>query len=554
MARGSALENVMQALAGRGVRVARSGSGYVTQCPAHEDRRASLSFGQGEKGVVLNCHAGCSTEAVRVELNLPWPALFDGDDAVDNRRARPRADLWMPCQGHKENPCGGHKAAEYRYTDESGRLLYAVARCSRKGDGCPAPFAQWRPDESKKFGKAWGLPADVRRVLYDLPRVLEAAGAGRRVWILEGEKDVERMKVDFPDEVATTAMSGAGKSKWRKEYTRCLAGAAEVIIVADCDLPGLNFAEEVYRHVGGVVERVRVVCSPLLTDGADFSDHRDYGFGLDDFEPVAFEAIPRRPRMVIEVCAEDRTDPITFRGFSQEAVERSLLGAMLRFGCTLEVAASDIVTDERLAIAAQAASRLAHRGASVTPETVAAEIEEMGNGSYDRARTFLAGLEKVAFSDLAKMRTAVEILRKRAIRRELDFLFQATRNRLTDERYEIEEILATLRRMLEQKAEEIVRLGAYVAPVGDVFGDVVEEVKQEGARALRPAPADREIEEALNGVRGVGATGDGIAGADAGDPAGDRRVRGGANVAVLRGGSGAARAGRAGLGVVSGAG
>ena len=36
----------------------------TAKCPAHEDGKASLTFGKGDKGAVLCCHAGCSQAAV----------------------------------------------------------------------------------------------------------------------------------------------------------------------------------------------------------------------------------------------------------------------------------------------------------------------------------------------------------------------------------------------------------------------------------------------------------------------------------------------------------
>lgn len=43
----------------------RSGSGWVARCPAHDDRRPSLSINEGEDGrVLVRCHAGCDQSAV----------------------------------------------------------------------------------------------------------------------------------------------------------------------------------------------------------------------------------------------------------------------------------------------------------------------------------------------------------------------------------------------------------------------------------------------------------------------------------------------------------
>ena len=45
--------------------VKTSGAGHVALCPAHDDKSPSLSVGTGDDGrLLLNCQAGCTTEAV----------------------------------------------------------------------------------------------------------------------------------------------------------------------------------------------------------------------------------------------------------------------------------------------------------------------------------------------------------------------------------------------------------------------------------------------------------------------------------------------------------
>lgn len=500
MAHGAGLSNVLTVLKQHGAHVRSHGCYYTVQCPAHDDRTASLSISQGEKGAVLNCHAGCETDAIRVELGLNWPDLFDNGGKLADGERRISADLWMPCQ---PQGCGGHKVAEYRYTDENGVLLYAVARCSRKGDGCPQPFAQWHPDSSKKHGKKWGLPGNIRRVVYNLPSVLDAARSGRRIWLMEGEKDADRMKNDFPEEVATSAPSGAGKNKWRLEYTRCFAGASEVIIVADCDKSGLEYAEEVHHHLGKVVNKVTVVCTPLMENGADFSDHRNYGFSLDDFEVVPFATVERRPRMVIEVEDRHREKPVLFDGYSQEGLERALIGAMLKYGMHYSISQTDMQADQRLHIVAGAIGRIAAEGNVITPETVAIEVEARGQGSYESVLEFLHDLERSAFSDTEKPKKAARTLRERTIRRGIAFVCRATEEAVQKETRTIDEVLNYLANLANQHAEEYAQLDReYGDPVGDVFtGDVVKEVASEeeiggNVHELRPAAVDRQWEAA----------------------------------------------------------
>src|SRR5262245_57861842 len=40
----------------------------MCRCPAHDDNTPSLHVGNGRKGVVWKCHAGCSQEEVREAL------------------------------------------------------------------------------------------------------------------------------------------------------------------------------------------------------------------------------------------------------------------------------------------------------------------------------------------------------------------------------------------------------------------------------------------------------------------------------------------------------
>jgi DNA primase len=43
----------------------RSGKGYLARCPAHDDRKASLSISEGRDGrVLLKCFAGCAFDQI----------------------------------------------------------------------------------------------------------------------------------------------------------------------------------------------------------------------------------------------------------------------------------------------------------------------------------------------------------------------------------------------------------------------------------------------------------------------------------------------------------
>ena len=62
-----ALELVLGKLDG----VRQHGGYWMAQCPAHEDREASLSVARGtEQPVVFKCHAGCDRDVILDAIGL----------------------------------------------------------------------------------------------------------------------------------------------------------------------------------------------------------------------------------------------------------------------------------------------------------------------------------------------------------------------------------------------------------------------------------------------------------------------------------------------------
>ena len=58
-------------------RVRWSGAGFVTKCPAHQDRSPSLSVSRGrDDRMLLHCFAGCSTEAVLGAVGWRFVDMF----------------------------------------------------------------------------------------------------------------------------------------------------------------------------------------------------------------------------------------------------------------------------------------------------------------------------------------------------------------------------------------------------------------------------------------------------------------------------------------------
>ncbi len=284
---GAAVERVLAALRAHGSRVEGRGGSWMAQCPSHEDGTASLSITRGAtQPVALVCLAGCATDDVLAAIGLTYADV--------SAPASQRADVWTPA---------GPAVAVYDYTDEAGRLLFQVLRTAGK------EFRQRRPDPGARSGWKWST-GGVRRVLYRLPQVIEAVGAGQTIWIAEGEKDVEAL--ERAGVVATCNPGGAGK--WRGEYDRVLAGA-DVRIVQDRDEPGRKHGlavAEGLRRAGCTV----TVCEALA--GKDATDHLAAGHSLDSLSVVQSDPAPRSE------CAPGAEAPREGRSPSQATQIRQL--------------------------------------------------------------------------------------------------------------------------------------------------------------------------------------------------------------------------------------
>lgn len=236
--------------------VRKSGQEFTGKCPAHEDQRASLSWRDGDKGLLVKCFAGCEVSAIMGAIGLTTSALFSTNS---------KAPLAPPAQRRA--------IAHYAYTDEEGTLLYEVVRFEPKG------FSQRQPDG--KGGWVWSLKnPPVRWVLYRLPTLKGQA----EVYYVEGERDADSLA--SLGIAATTSPGGAGK--WSDDWTTQLqaAGVQQVVILPDNDAPGEAHALQVANacHAAGL--KVKVVRLEGLKEKGDVSDWLEAGHTADELRGI----------------------------------------------------------------------------------------------------------------------------------------------------------------------------------------------------------------------------------------------------------------------------
>lgn len=261
-------ETVVAALQSAGRQHDRTGK--MWQCPAHDDGRPSLRVTRKEDRVLLHCLAGCDSREVVDALGLSMLDLFVSP-ATERKLAPKKPARVVPLTrpvSDSESPA--RVVERYPYVDEHGALLAEKERLD------PKSF-RWRVPDGRG-GWTYKL-GDTRRVIYRLPEVIAAVTAGDRVWIVDGEKDVETLR--GLRQVATCAPDGM--TSWCPSHAETLRGA-EVWIVRDRDGgKGAKQAEDLRALLLPLASHVRIV---EAREGKDVTDHIAAGGTLTDLVPV----------------------------------------------------------------------------------------------------------------------------------------------------------------------------------------------------------------------------------------------------------------------------
>lgn len=149
------------------VRQTRAGS--TARCPAHDDRKNSLSISVGDDGrVLLRCFAGCHVERIAEALGLSLRDLFPRQQHRARRRHRITLEELARDKGLPVNFLRDLGLEDYGegvripYRLENGslaprqRIRTALAAKAgsfwSKGNGSPVPYGLWRLDEARDAG------------------------------------------------------------------------------------------------------------------------------------------------------------------------------------------------------------------------------------------------------------------------------------------------------------------------------------------------------------------------------------------------------------------
>jgi 5S rRNA maturation endonuclease (ribonuclease M5) len=243
----------------------KSGNDYITKCPAHDDQNPSLSVTEGADGrVLVHCHSRCEIEAICESLKISIKDLFST----------------------KPNPSThvSSKYTEYIYVDVYNNPLYKKVRIEPGKDGKAKDFYISSVNSNGEWKK--GLSRTSKRFLYMINDVLKAIREGKEIYLVEGEKDADRLFREGL--IATTMIEGAG-AKIRPEYVQQVQNA-KINLLYDEDKAGHSFRDALCDALINKVKTLKVIKLPGLeyreSHGLDISDWLNLGHTIEELKQL----------------------------------------------------------------------------------------------------------------------------------------------------------------------------------------------------------------------------------------------------------------------------
>lgn len=227
-------------------------SQYQCICPAHDDKKESLSIKIAEDKILLHCHAGCSTVHILEKIGLTLADLFTDKNYNIPTSWKDKIKVWV---NHDRSKLKLEDI--YPYTDMEGNVLYYKLRYEGK------EIRHCKVENNNVIFK--GVTKEIEKQLYN-NIVFKTLKEGDRIYIVEGEKDVHTLtRLDMP------AVTPGGVKDWREDFAELFKGL-DVVILQDNDDPGRQFASQVKRDL----EKYAAKCKIVTTSRLEHGDVTDY--------------------------------------------------------------------------------------------------------------------------------------------------------------------------------------------------------------------------------------------------------------------------------------
>ncbi len=223
---------------GLGKQIKSTGTGkWQAQCPAHDDKKASLSITKNGGKVLMFCHAGCHYRQITSALGFK-----DTND-------------------------------RFTYRGRHGKTRYTITRTPDKR------FPVSQPDGTTNI-------QGIERVLYNLPEVC-AAPMTEPIYIPEGEQACDNLMA--VGAVATCNPFGAGK--WRPEFNPYFKGR-KVVLLADNDNKGREHVEDIKQALVGIAKEIRIPELDGLAEKGDITNWLQAGNTIENLRALVAKTKP----------------------------------------------------------------------------------------------------------------------------------------------------------------------------------------------------------------------------------------------------------------------
>ena len=235
-----------------------SGNNIQAFCPAHQDKKPSMTITLSDDKALIFCHAGCDIDDILKAANLTF------------------ADLFLD---------GNKPSNIYQYRDINGNLVYEKLKF-KKPDGSKT-FYQRQINNDKITDNL----KDINRVPYNYPNLVKAINKDDIILYVEGEKDANTGKV-----LGYTATTMGSASDWKPEYAKYYKNA-NLILIPDKDKAGINLTQKMIDDLKPVTKSLKSI---VLPDGKDLTEWVEAGNSnlkdlidkADDLTPFAGLADP----------------------------------------------------------------------------------------------------------------------------------------------------------------------------------------------------------------------------------------------------------------------
>lgn len=250
------------------------------KCPAHPDKQASLTISRGRKCTLFRCHAGCSLENILAAAGLEKKDTFYESESretdwrryIEKREHRKIEAVY----NYVSSVTGSYVFTKIRL--EGKKILYGILENNR--------FSYGLRGQSRK---------ELKAVYGSLEAIRKAIKEGRPIFIPEGEKDADTLKSQ-----GYTAFTYGGVNDWQPDFSELLRDA-NVIILADNDVPGKAVAQRIYADLKGIARSKKVVVPMPDTEKADITDYFTTGRSREAFETLINGVTLQEKRIAVAV-------------------------------------------------------------------------------------------------------------------------------------------------------------------------------------------------------------------------------------------------------------